>query len=249
MQRLITIAFIFLNLVSYSQSVRGTTYFGLQVKPIFQTNAGGSELSNLKLDNFNVAIKQKVGFSFGGSVRTNITKLIAFESGINFVQRNYEITNSLTDTNVSISHQWSYINYEIPLNALIYIQLSPKTYMNTSLGTAIRFTPTDIQKKLQTGGIHSFENYGLYQSKIAFNVNANVGFEYRTDKKGFYYIGGSISVPLRPILNFYSIHSIQSTTAKKLVKGQFTGRYISLDLRYFFPNIKKKGDQPNKELH
>jgi hypothetical protein len=248
MRKITFILLLLICSVSFSQNNNLPTYFGIQVRPLFPTSAGGQELSSLTQNNYQVNISQNIGYSFGGIVRKGITKLIAFETGINYIQRNYTINMSLTDTNVNASHTWSHVNYEIPLNALIYIQLNTKTYMNSSLGGTIRFSPTDIKKIVQTGGIHSFESYGLYKSKIAFSINGNVGFEYRTDKKGFYYLGASISVPLTPIMDYFSIHSIQSNTNKTLVEGEIQGRYISLDLRYFFPNIKKKGDQPNKEL-
>lgn len=248
MQKIIFILFLLSCSVSFTQNNNLPTFFGIQVRPLFPTSAGGQELSSLTQSNYQVNISQNTGYSFGGIVRKGITKLIAFETGINYIQRNYSINMSLTDTNVNASHTWSHVNYEIPLNALIYIQLSSKTFMNSSLGGTIRFSPTDIKKIVQTGGIHSFESYGLYKSKIAFSINGNVGFEYRTNKKGFYYLGASISVPLTPIMDYFSIHSIQSNTNKTLVEGEIQGRYISLDLRYFFPNIKKKGDQPNKEL-
>ena len=241
--------FLFVEFFSYSQKNRLPNYFGVQVRPILATNAGGQELNNLSIDNFNINISQNIGYSFGAVIRTGITKLIAFESGINFIQRNYSIDFSLLDTNVSSNHDWSYINYEIPLNALVYIQLNQKYYMNSSLGGAIRFSPTDIKKKAQTGGIHSFESYGLYRSKVAFSLNGNVGFEYRTDKKGFYYLGASISIPLSPIFDYYGVHSIKSNVQTTSVQGEMEGRYISLDFRYFFANIKKKGDQPNPSLH
>lgn len=241
--------FLLIEFFSYSQKIKLPTYFGVQVRPILPTNAGGQDLNSLSIDNFNIAIQQNVGYSFGAVIRKGITKLIAFESGINFIQRNYSIDMSLTDTNVSVSHDWSFINYEIPLNALVYIQLNQKYYMNSSLGGTIRFSPTDIKKTSQTGGIHSFESYGLYRSKVAFSINGNVGFEYRTEKKGFYYLGASISIPLTPIFDYYGVHAIQSNTETILVNGEMQGRYISIDLRYFFPNIKKKGDQPNPDLH
>jgi len=240
---------LLIEFCSFSQKNRLPTYFGVQVRPILSTRAGGEELNSLNINNFDISLEQRPSYSFGAVVRTGITKLIAFETGINFIQRNYSINQSLNDTNVSANHNWSYINYEIPLNALVYIQLNQKYYMNSSLGGAIRFSPTDIMKQVQTGGVHSFESYGLYRNKIAFSINGNVGFEYRTEKKGFYYLGASISIPLSPIFDYYGVHAIQGNVETQSIHGEMQGRYISVDFRYFFPNIKKKGNQPNPELH
>lgn len=237
---------LFLSTVLFSQKELFPSYFGLQVRPLIPSNFGGRKELKLQGENYAVDLQQTIGYSFGGTIRKGITKLIAFESGLNFTQRNFTASMSLLDTNVSATDKISFISYEIPLNGLIYIQLGQQFYMNTSMGIAARFSPTDIKKITETGGIHSFTNYGFYTSKVGFNLNANVGFEFRTQKAGIFYLGGSICVPFKSILVLESIHATsQQTYATRLI-GNVAGNYLALDLKYFFPIIRKQGEQPLK---
>ena len=224
------------------------TYFGIQVRPILPSNFGGSKILEMSGENYNFKLHQTIGYSFGGTIRKGITKLIAFESGLNFTQRNFSYEMSLSDTSVLASDKTSFINYEIPINGLVYIQLSRSIYMNASMGLTARFSPTDIRKITVTGGDHEFVNYGFYSSKIGANLNANFGFEYRTTSKGFFYFGGSICVPIKPILIFESVHTVLKETSTTKLVGNINGNYLSLDVKYFFPLIRKKGDQPMKSL-
>lgn len=234
-----------MSCVAFAQREKVPSYFGVQVRPVFPTDFGGARSLTLSDSNFTSTISQTLGYSFGVTIRAGITKLIAFETGLNFTQRNFNLSMSLSDTNVSAKDTWSLVNYDIPLNALVYVQLSQKIYMNTSLGGVVTYSPTDIIKKTETGGKHSFENYGAV-NKVGFNFNANVGFEYRTEKKGFFYIGGSMRVPLTPSFTWLSAHMIQQHTDYTVVNGKMKAGYVSIDLKYFFPNIKQKGVQPKK---
>lgn len=239
------VSVICLHHTTFSQRQKVPSYFGIQVKPVIPTNFGSLRQLTLTNANFTSTIRQTYGYSFGVTIRAGITKLIAFESGLNYTQRNFNLSMSLADTNVSATDNWSLINYDIPLNALVYIQLSQKTYMNTSFGAVAVYSPTNIFKKTQTGGIYYFENLGSVY-KLAVDFNANVGFEYRTEKRGFFYLGGSIRVPLTYSFKWSSAHMIQQHTDYTLVSEKIKAGYISVDLKYFFPNIKKKGVQPKK---
>jgi len=235
-----------ISFTSMAQREKQPSYFGIQIRPIFPSSFGGSKTLELTGENYKFKLTQTVGYSFGGTIRKGITKLIAFESGLNFTHRSFRNTMSLTDTSVMADDKWSFDSYDIPINALVYIQLSQKIYMNTSMGLALRISPNDIKKITETGGAHSFTNIGRYTAKIGFNLNANVGFEYRTREKGFFYFGGSIGVPLKPIIELYSLHSVIKQTHVTQLKGMVNGNYLAIDLKYFFPLISKKGDQPLK---
>lgn len=241
--------FVFLLLICnsfFGQREKYPHYFGVQVRPIFPTELVGSKTLNMTATNYKVTVTQTMGYNFGATIRSGFTKLLAFETGISYTQRNYNLSMSLTDTAVNANDNWSFINYEIPTNLLIYIQLSQKVYMNSSLGTTLRYSPTNIVKLTETGGIHYFDNYGYLKSKIGFNFNANVGFEYRTRDKGFFYFGGSVCVPLTTFLNIQSTHYVLKQTSNTQVNGLIDGGYLALDLKYFFPLIPKKGEQPKK---
>lgn len=246
MKQILIFLFSLSSTLFFSQREKFPSYFGVQFRPLFPTSMGGSKSLDLKGENYIFHLNQTTGYSFGGTVRKGITKLIAFESGLNYTQRNFNLAMSLSDTNVFATDTWSFISYEIPLNALIYIQMSQEIFMNSSMGLALRFSPTDIKKITETGGPNSFTNYGFYSNKIGLNLNANVGFEYRTKKSGFFYFGGSICVPFKHILNLETIHSVTKKTHNTRLYGDIAGNYIALDVKYFFPLIHKKGEQPLK---
>lgn len=240
--------FFLTNLSLHAQREQFPTYFGIQVRPIIPSNYGGSKILEMSGANYNFKLHQSLGYSFGGTIRKGITKLIAFESGLNFIQRNFSYEMSLTDTSILATDKTSFINYEVPINGLVYIQLDKSIFMNASMGLNARFSPTDIKKITVTGSSHEFINYGFYTSKIGLNLNANLGFEYRTTSKGFFYFGGSICVPIKPILVFESVHTVSKKSSTTHLVGNINGNYLTLDVKYFFPLIRKKGDQPLKSI-
>lgn len=219
------------------------SYFGLQVRSVFPNEFTGTPVNSFTNKEYSTSISQKMGFSFGGTIRKGLTKLIAFESGINFTQRNFDLTMELADSNVSAENNFSFICYDIPINALIYVQLTEQFYMNASLGFAMTFKPTSIGVLTTPKGLHSFTHTGYAAKKFGVDLNANFGFEYRTEKSGFFYLGGSARVPLAPLFDFVSEYTIQATSYSNVVYGEIDGSYLSLDIKYFFPNIKTRGPQ------
>jgi hypothetical protein len=220
---------------------RFPSYFGFQVRPVFPTRFIGEPEITLSKNEFTTTISQTLGYSFGGTVRAGITKLIAFETGINFTQRHFDITMALPDSNVFGQNDLTFISYDIPLNGLVYIQLSEQFYMNASLGLAVNFKPTDVGILTLTGGKNTFTHTGRVNRKTGFDLNANIGFEFRTEKSGFFYLGGSGRVPFAPL--FTMVAQYQNQGYKNTLFGEVDGSFLALDFKYFFPIIQKKGPQ------
>ena len=222
------------------------SYFGFQIRPVFPTRFIGEPQLNLATSandtiSFATSLKQKVGYSFGGTVRAGITKLIAIETGINFTQRNFDIEMSLPDSNIYASNDISFISYDIPVNALFYIRLAEKWYMNASLGVSLTFKPTDVAVSTGTDTPNSFIHAGFLRSKVGGNLNANVGFEFRTEKSGFFYLGGSGTVPFAPLFDLGVLYKYEGI--ERNLTGEVDGSFLSVDFKYFFPNIRNKGVQ------
>lgn len=217
------------------------SYFGLQFRPVFPTKFIGTPITTISDQEFSTTITQKVGYSFGGTVRAGFTKLLALETGINFTQRNYDLDMSVADSNVYATNSMSFIQYDIPLNILVYVQLSEQFYMNASLGPAIGFKPTDIGVITLPGGAFSFAHTGYVRKKVSAELNANFGFEFRTEKKGFFYIGGSGRIPLAPVFELVGQYKYQGL--ERVAIGKVDGSYLALDFKYFFPNIRNSGVQ------
>lgn len=240
---LIIITILFTGL-SYGQQKekrnRVPSYFGIQVRPIFPTRFIADPTVEIKEDGFETIFQQKAGYSFGGTVRGGLTKTIAIETGINFTQRYFDFSASQVDSNFHISDRIRFIEYDIPLNALFYIKLSEKIYANTSLGGTILFRPTDVVRENRIDAKNLFTHFGL-ADRIGFDLNANVGFEYRTEKKGFFYIGGSIRVPTAELFTLISIYRHQGFEQR--IYTNISGAFMGIDFKYFFPNIRNKGPQ------
>jgi len=240
---LLPILFISLSLYSVGQvkKERFPSYFGIQVRPVFPTRFIGESSASFLKDGFSTTITQKAGYSFGGTVRAGLTKLIALETGINFTERNFDIDMAVADSNIFASNDLSFIQYDIPLNALIYVQLSEQFFMNASLGVALNFKPSDVGVLTLPGGSFSFTHAGRVNSLATVDLNANFGFEYRTEKSGFFYIGGSARVPFSPLFTLVSQYKYQGF--KTTIYGDVDGSFLSIDFKYFFPNISKRGPQ------
>lgn len=237
---------IFFSLTCYSQEKKNKlpTYFGIQVRPVLPSNFNGDNLTLLSGDVFETSISQRLGFGFGGIIRTSITKLIALETGLNYTQRNFNITAAIPDSTVYAKDSLTFIEYDIPLNVLIYIQLSKKTFMNVSLGGMITYKPTNTWTQNQPKGKHYFDLYGDRYRRIGFDLNANIGFEYRTKKSGFFYLGGSIRVPTAPLLRYSAYYQYgANTTVNHSLNEDIDGSFLTFDFKYFFPLIKNRGEQ------
>lgn len=225
---------------------RVPSYFGIQVRPIFPTQFIGSPTTNFQQNagesvRFTSTLTQKMGYSFGGTVRAGITNLIAIETGINFYQRNFGIDMEMPDSSILATNDIRFISYDIPLNALFYIKLAEKWYMNASIGVAVNFKPTDVAVVTKPGGDNEFQHIGVAQKKFGFDFNANIGFEFRTEKSGFFYLGGSANVPFKPLFDMILNYSNQGY--KSQVIEPVDGSYLAIDFKYFFPNISNKGTQ------
>ena len=232
--------------VAQSKRTKVPSYFGFQIRPVFPTRFIGEPeltLSTEAGDSVNVSttLSQKIGYSFGGTVRAGVTKLIAIETGINFTQRHFDSKMSIPDSNIYGSNDLTFISYDIPVNVLFYIRLAEKWYMNASLGVAMSYSPTDVGTYTAPNGPHEFRHYGLVRKKVNFDLNANVGFEFRTEKSGFFYLGGSGRVPFAPIFDLLFEYTNEGFS--RTIVGEVDGSFLSIDFKYFFPVIKNKGAQ------
>lgn len=217
------------------------SFFGFQIRPTFPVQFIGDPHLTMTKDGFTSTFTQKMGFSAGGVVRAGISKLFAIETGLSFTQRNFDLTMDIPDSNVHATNDLRFIEYDIPVNGLVYIQLAKQFYMNASLGASITFKPTDVGVLNLPGGTHSFRHKGINARKIGFALNANIGFEYRTKKAGIYYIGGSARVPFSPL--FTAIAQYENQSYINQIIGKVDGSFLALDFKYFIPNINQKGPQ------
>lgn len=248
MKSILTLLIILTTSISFGQikQDRVPSYFGIQIKPLFPAKYVGEKehtFSTTDADSvqYSSTISQRLGYSFGVCVRAGLTKLVAIETGINFYQRNFDLAIDLADSNIHAKNDMSFINYDIPVNVLFYIPLAEKFYMNASLGGSLTFKPTEIGVVTKPAGNNEFSSSSITNNKFGLALNANIGFEYRTEKSGFFYLGGSVQVPMAPIFNLRTGYAHEGY--RNSIFGDVNGSYFALDIKYFFPNIKNKGMQ------
>jgi len=231
----------FFSQIKPPKKERFPSYFGLQVRPILPTRFIGEPELTLTRNEYSTTISQRAGYSFGGTVRAGLTKLLAFESGINFIQRNYDISMSVADSNVHATNDLTFVCYDVPLNGLVYIRLGEQFYMNTSLGVSLTYKPSNVGILTLPGGSDRFVHTGYVGMKAAMDINVNIGFEFRTEKSGFFYLGGSGKVPFKPLFQLYTEY--ESGAHSNKINAPIDGTFLAIDFKYFFPNISNKGPQ------
>lgn len=248
MKLVLTISLLLITAFSYGQGRRQRvpSYFGIQVRPLFPAKYIGEKSHNFATTDadsvqFNSTITQRVGYSFGATVRAGLTKLVALETGINFYQRNFNLEIEVPDSNIYVKNDMSFINYGVPINVLFYIPLSENFYMNASLGASLTFKPTEIGVLTTSSGANEFRSSSITNSKFGIALNANMGFEYRTKKSGFFYLGGSAQIPMAPIFNLRTLYKHEGY--ESALYGDVSGSYFAIDIKYFFPIIRTKGMQ------
>lgn len=212
------------------------SYFGVQVRSIIPSKFVGNTTTSLSKDCLKAEIVQRPGYSFGGVVRVGITELIALETGIHFNQRYFNLSGSIADSSIYVTNNLGFIQYEVPINALFYIKLSKRAYANAALGLVTEFKPTSVATLNNINGSQFFYHTGFVDKKLAFDLNGNLGFEYRTKKSGFFYLGTSVRLPLSPLFVYIATYRNQGYKVSQY--GDVSGAFLSVDLRYFFKNVK-----------
>ncbi|MBL0102614.1 MAG: hypothetical protein IPP51_01865 [Bacteroidetes bacterium] len=119
---------------------------------------------------------------------------------------------------------------------MIYARIGEKIYANGSLGPSLDMFASDI-----ITFDSYFRNNAVRRTTFQPAVNANLGFEYRTEKSGAFYIGLSYHRPFSYI--FAQATEYKRAGKQETVYNSLVGNYLTIDLRYFFhedPNNKKK---------
>lgn len=220
------------------------SYFGLIAAPVFPTNFIGNKTSTFKdsTGGMTTNFTQKTGFMFGASARIGLTKLISIETGISQIRRNFDVDMYIPDSSLHSKKAFSFVSYDIPINALIYVQMSEKVFMNAALGVSVTHYPSDIRDTVLNGKYQLVQE-GRRIKRTHFAINAGIGFEYRTEKSGTFYIGGSGKIPFLPIMFGVGVLRRTNTSSRLVTYGPVDGSFLSIDVRYYLPNVRRKGVQ------
>ena len=236
MRRFILILFLPLSMFAQKENKFGVqNYFGFQTRMIIPSDAIGPNSLTLTKEAFTTTIQQQTGYTFGGVVRLGLSELISIETGLNYVQRIYGITMSETDSAITAFSNMKFIQYDIPVSAVINVKLTKELYANASLGLALQNKPSSVGIITNPQGKHEFFHQGVVDihKKISFDLISSVGFEYRTKKSGVFYLGGSARVAMAPVFLLVAKHRYVNDS--QVVFGNVNGSYLSVDFKYFLP--------------
>lgn len=215
---------------------------GFQYKPLFSGGFFNTGTVSVIQNKVNFSIAPNVGFCGGMVIRRGFASQLSLETGINFTKRNYQLTIADADSTFNGTSSFSITAYEIPLEGLVFIKLGEKLFMDAAAGISLSFFPSDIY----TFDTY-FKHYSSRKSWIQPNLLANIGYEYRTDRSGYFYIGASYLLPFFNIYN--SKIEYDGNVKRETVSTKLSGNYLSIDFRYFFhaPPMKKKKVKKNQE--
>ena len=214
--------------------------FGIQVKPIiplgFFDTGEQKEVSN----NVDFTLTPKTGLGFGMVIRKGFTKSLSFETGINLIRRNYDLTITDADSNFTSNSSFKMSNYEIPVLGLVYVQLGDNLFMNVAGGFSLDVYPTD----LRTVGVN-FSNDLIRFQWLSTSLLANIGWEYRTEESGYLYFGASLHRPFSPIFKEFIVYD--GFSKNETMQFDLSGNYFTIDIRYFFHEDKQKKKKKKKK--
>jgi len=218
---------------AYSVGQSRLTTFGIQFKPIFPIGFLGTGKQTVTVDTsdvkFDLALES--GYNFGMVIRKGFSDLLAMELGINYVKRKYRL--DVDDDGSAESSEFRIIGYEIPVSLLVYIRLGEKIFMNASLGASADMYASNVMSNGQHHSTLTVRNH-TFQAAVV----ANLGWEYRSEKSGFIYLGSSLHRPFDYELTT-KVH--YKTSVKEIdVYQPLSGSYLTVDVRYFFPEDPKK---------
>ncbi len=226
---LFSILFLISSTLVFSQ--KQITTVGLQFKPIINTSFMGTGPQSQQLGDINFKITPKSGYSAGMVIRKGFNEQFSLETGINFSKRKYGLRIHEDSTGFVGNSEFKYIIYEIPILGLIYVQLGEQFFMNAAFGTVLNLLPSDWSTHDDY-----FVHYSLRESWINPSLQANLGFEYRTEKSGYFYFGFSFHRPFSKLTTAWVDYTetVYPFDEKEVAKFDISGNYLTIDLRYFF---------------
>lgn len=235
----------FLLCVGTTTAQLNTMRFGISARPILPIDAidiGPETLSN---DGLSVTLGPRTGFNFGMFIQKPITKLLALETGIYTLRRNYRSTFSHTEVDTSLTVDFALVGYEIPVHIMMYVQLGGKMYMSGSTGLSFDMFPSDVFNSAHAGLDTTSLGFNVstqVEAWMQIGLSANYGFEYRSDQGAGFYLGASLHRPFTAIGRTRS--KLEISGVGTTVEHVLNGAYLSMDMRFTFPEAERSRRRP-----
>jgi hypothetical protein len=253
-RKLVLLFGLFVFTISWGQREKTDkfpSYFGIFASPVIPNNFIGDVQTNMQdtAQSMFATYTHKTGLNFGAIVRIGLTKTVSIETGISQVRRNYRVDVSVPDSGFVGSQNLAFVNYDIPINALFYVQLSEQWYMNAAIGFSINQYPSDSRDEIFFDQKHKATVEARRTIRTGFAANAGLGFEYRTEDYGTFYLGGGAKVPFKDPFWGVVIASTVSSGNDKVAYSPISTGYFTVDFRYFIPYKRKKDFEINNPLN
>lgn len=183
-----------------------------------------------------------LGYRFGACLRFDFSKTFSFQTGLFYISRSY--TSQIGKANPIkteivedyYNRRLNYVGFEIPLMGLFYVQLGRKWFMNNAVGFSVDFFPSSIAAVDNTT---PYVTFGGRNSWCVPSMKAAIGFEYRSDNAGYFYLGGQFHRPFFAIFDGFAERTDPIPYGPQASKIPQSGTYFSIDFKYFFPPGKK----------
>lgn len=205
----------------------GVTTLGLLVKPVIPLSFFDPK-SEVKAPAVRGSLDLTGGLAFGMVVRAGISNSVSLETGIDQINRSYDIAMANDTSGYAESDRIRFVGYEIPVMGLVYIRLGERSWMNNALGLSVDMYPSDAERVQSESRV-----YLARTGWLRMGVVGNIGVEYRTARSGWFYLGATYHRPFNDMAvaeyTFYERDGFAHT-----VKKELSGSYLTLDLRYFF---------------
>ena len=226
--KIIFILFFYFAFNANSQNSKTT--FGIQYKPIIPAAYFNAANLSISSASYNFNLKPKYSNSFGMVIRRQINRTFSVESGLNYTQRNFKLSITNSAINLSDFTTFGMRSYELPLQLLTYVRASENWYLNIAFGISHNVLASDIFSYGEES-----ENYfqKTYRKNGGYSaLLANVGMEYRTESKGYYYFGTSLHRTWKAIGRVFPEYDYFNKD--KEFSLDLLGNFVTLDFRYFF---------------
>lgn len=221
-------------IISVAQAQEKLTAFGLQYKPIVPTAYFDAANVGAEWEGFQFDFAPKYSYSLGMVVRTELSKTFFFETGINYIDRNYRLNANNESIDLNDFTDFSLRAYEIPYQILSYVRVSNNTYLNVAFGLSHNIFASDVYSEGETD--YQFIQNTLKRKRVQMAMLANIGAEFRTEKDGIFYVGTSLHRPWKEIGRIYPEYDdfneqAPSTDAYYI---DVLGNFLTIDFRYYF---------------
>jgi len=226
---------LFLYSAFNAKSQDSKTTFGLQYKPIIPIAYFNTTDLSMSSASYILALKPKYSNSFGMVVRQQINKTFSLESGLNYTQRNFELSITNSDINLADHTTFGMRSYEFPMQLLTYVRASENWYLNIAFGISYNLLASDIFSYGEERNDFFFQN--TYRKSEQYSaLLANLGMEYRTESKGYYYFGTSLHRPWKSIGVIYPEYNDKTNIFNEYQEFylDMLGNFVTIDFRYFF---------------